>query len=406
MTSFAGISKAKQPKQRRFKQFVVRSFAALVIFILGVGVGNGQLLSSLTQPNKQHASLPANLDYSSVEAIYDKLRETYDGDLSNDKLLDGLKQGLAQATGDPYTEFFNVKAAKEFDEELSGSFTGIGAELGKDANGTIQVISPIAGFPAEKAGLKAKDLIVEVDGKTTSGLSISEAVNKIRGEANTTVKLKIVRSGTELNFEIKRAQITIPSVKSEILPGDIGLLTISRFGPDTAQLAREAANSFKSANVKGVILDMRGNPGGLLDAAVSVSSLWLDRSQTVLLEKQDGRVIKTFKATGNPVLKGIKTTVLINEGSASASEITAGALKDNGTAKLIGTKSYGKGSVQQLERLRDGSLLKVTSAHWFTPNGNGINSIGIEPDQKVERTDDDYKNNRDPQKDAAIKAVQ
>ncbi len=405
MTSFADISKAKQPKSNRFKRTIFRSFAAIVIFILGIGVGNGTLLASLTKNNAQHASLPANLDYSSVEAIYDKLRDSYDGDLDNGRLLDGLKQGLAQATGDPYTEFFNAKDAKEFDNELNGSFTGIGAELGKDANGNIQVISPIAGFPAEKAGIKAKDLIVEVDDKSTSGLSISEAVNKIRGEANTTVKLKIVRGGQELNLEIKRTQITIPSVKSEILPGNIGLMTISRFGPDTAQLSREAASSFKAANVKGVILDLRGDPGGLLDAAVSVSSLWLDPSQTVLLEKQDGRVVKTFKASGNPVLKGIKTVVLINEGSASASEITAGALKDNGSASLIGTKSYGKGSVQQLERLQDGSLLKVTSAHWFTPKGNGIDKIGIEPDQKIERSDDDYKNNRDPQKDAAIQSL-
>jgi carboxyl-terminal processing protease len=152
-------------------------------------------------------------------------------------------------------------------------------------------------------------------------------------------------------------------------------------------------------------LDLRGDPGGLLDAAVSVSSLWLEPSQTVLLEKRDGKVVKTFRAEGNPALKGIKTVVLVNEGSASASEITAGALRDNKAATLISTKTYGKGSVQSLQKLADGSLLKVTSAHWYTPSGKGIDQSGLEPDQKVERSDDDAKNSRDPQKDAALQAL-
>lgn len=405
MTSHAEINKPKSKKRGGFRLGLFRTATLLIVFILGVGVGNSALLGNFKRSSTQNASLPDNLDYASVEAIYDQLRQSYDGDLQQDALLDGLKQGLAKATGDPYTEYFNAKDAKEFDDELNGSFTGIGAELGKDASGTIQVISPIPGFPAEKAGLKAKDLIIEVDATSTTGFSISEAVSKIRGEANTTVKLKVVRDGEELNFEIKRAQITVPSVKSEILPGNIGLLTISRFGPDTAQLARDAATSFKQTGVKGVILDLRSNPGGYLDKSVSVSSLWLDKSQKVLLEKQDGQVVKTFYASGNPVLKGIKTVVLINEGSASASEITAGALKDNNAATLIGSKSYGKGSVQQPIDLAGGAIIKITTAHWFTPSGKGIDRSGLEPDQKVERSDDDFKNNRDPQKDAAIQTL-
>jgi carboxyl-terminal processing protease len=217
------------------------------------------------------------------------------------------------------------------------------------------------------------------------------------------VKLKVIRNKSQtLDLEITRAVINIPSVKEEITADNIGIMTISRFGPDTASLARAAANKFKAANVKGVVLDMRGDPGGLLDAAESVSSLWLDSSQTVLLEKRDDVVVKTFRAEGDPVLKGVKTVVLIDGGSASASEITAGALRDNNAAILIGTKSYGKGSVQQLLRLAGGGMLKVTSAHWFTPSGKGINKVGIEPDQKVERTDEDIKNNKDPQKDAAL----
>jgi carboxyl-terminal processing protease len=399
VTSHAAISKSK--KRRSFKKPLVLACAFLLVFALGINIGNGRIV--LQRQGSVAKNLPANLDYTTVEAVYDKLRMEYDGELDQQSLLDGLKQGLATATGDPYTEYFNPKDAKAFDDELNGSFTGIGAELGKSKAGGIEIISPIAGFPAEKAGLKAKDAIVEIDGESTSGLTISQAVDKIRGDAGTKVKLKIVRNNSqELDFEITRAEITVPSVKYEILEGNIGLLTISRFGPDTAALTKEAAVSFKKAGVKGIVVDVRGNPGGLLDAAVDVSGLWLDKSQVVLQEKRDSKVIKSFYGKDEPILKGIKTVVLINEGSASASEITAGALKDNKVATLIGTKSYGKGSVQQLQHLSDGSLLKITSAHWFTPSGAGIDTIGIAPDQKIEFTEDDAKNDRDPQKDAAL----
>ncbi len=402
MTSHATLPTIQQPKRRRSTRFLAAILAGVIIFGLGVSVGNGRIAINQNKAVKGN-NLPDNLDYASVEAIYDKLRTEYDGKLDEATLMDGLKRGLAGATGDQFTEFFNAKDAKEFDGELNGSFTGIGAELSKNADNNIEIIAPISGFPAEKAGLKSKDVIAEINGESAATLSVGEAVKKIRGEAGTKVKLKVVRNKSEaIDFEITRAVINLPSVKDEINADNIGILTISRFGPDTASLARTAANKFKAANVKGVIVDLRGDPGGLLDAAESVSSLWLDTSQTVLLEKRDDVVVKTYRAEGNPVLKGIKTVVLIDGGSASASEITAGALRDNNAATLIGVKSYGKGSVQQLLRLGDGSMLKVTSAHWFTPSGKGISKIGIEPDQKVERTDDNFKNNQDPQKDAAL----
>lgn len=403
MTSHAALPEI-EPSKRRLNPFrlIAGALVAIFIFGLGVGVGNGRLALGTDKPVKGN-SLPDNLDYETVEAIYDKIRTQYDGKLDQAALMDGLKQGLAQATGDPFTEYFNAKDAKEFDNELNGSFTGIGAELSKNTEGNVEIISPIAGFPAEKAGLKPHDVLAEINGESAANISVSDAVKKIRGEAGSNVKLKVIRNKTEaLDFDITRAVINIPSVKDEITADNIGIMTISRFGPDTAKLARESANKFKQANVKGVILDLRGDPGGLLDAAVDVSSIWLQSNQTVLLEKRDDVVEKTFRAKGNPVLSGVKTVVLINEGSASASEITAGALRDNNVATLIGTKSYGKGSVQQLLQLNDGGMLKVTSAHWFTPSGKGINKIGIEPDQKVTRSDDDAKNNRDPQKDAAI----
>ena len=390
------------------KRSILRSFgyalATGVIFISGWGLGSGRIILSRDQLFRKSVqkNLAENLDYTSVEQVYDILRRDYDGQLDMQKLLDGLKAGLAAATGDPFTEYLNKDAAEDFDEQLSGTFSGIGAELSKDDKGNLIVISPIAGFPAEKAGLKPKDVIAEIDGVSTNGESVSDAVAKIRGTTGTSVKLRIIRGATQdLSFEIVREQITIPSVESKVLDGNIGYIRISRFGEDTVELTTKAANEFKTKNIAGVILDVRNNPGGLLNASVSVSSLWLDPGKTVLQERRDGTVIRSFKAEGVPVLKGIPTIVLINEGSASASEIVAGALHDNGAAKLYGVKSFGKGSVQQLEELLDGGVLKVTIAKWYTPAGINIHKEGIKPDTEVKYSDEDAKALKDPQLDAA-----
>ena len=299
-----------------------------------------------------------------------------------------------------------AEEAKDFDSQLNGTFVGIGAELSKDEQGNIVIISPISGFPAEKAGLKPKDIIIEINDKPTSGISVSEAVKQIRGEENTTVKLKIVRDkAKELTFDITRAKITIPSVTSKMLDGNIGYIKIARYSEDTVELTTKAAQEFKNKNVKGVILDVRSDPGGLLDAAVKVNSLWLPQGKMILQEKRDTLIIKNYKAVGDPILLGIPTVVLINEGSASASEITAGALHDNKVATLIGVKSYGKGSVQQLEKFSDGSLLKVTIARWFTPAGININKEGVKPDIEVKLSDEDTKAGKDPQLQAAIDSL-
>lgn len=397
-TIYSGIS------NNQYLKVSAISIVAGFIFLAGLGVGNGSIVISKDQLLRKsvQSNSPNNLDYTSVEQVYDALRNGYDGQLDTNDLLDGIKAGLANAAGDPYTEYLSKDDAKEFDDQLNGTFSGIGAELGKDPDNNIVVISPIAGFPAEKSGLKPQDIISQVDGESVAGKSISEAVGKIRGEKGSEVKLTIIRNKSqELEIKITRDTITIASVESKIIDGNIGYLKISRYGEDTVSLATKAANEFKSKGVKGIILDVRNDPGGLLDAAVGVSSLWLDNGKTILQEKRDGKVIKTFEAKGVPILKGIKTVVLINEGSASASEITAGALQDNGVATIIGVKSFGKGSVQQLERLADGSVLKVTIARWFTPNGANIDKEGIKPDIEVKLSEDDFKSQRDPQLDAA-----
>ena len=393
------------PKQSRWKRLLLTVVGASVIFFLGWGLGSGRIaISAFQHVDSQNGALPASLDMSSVQEVYRALRDNYDGKLSEEKLLDGMKSGLAQSTGDPYTEYMNKEQAQEFRNDLSGTFSGIGAELGKE-NDAIVIVAPIAEFPAAKAGLLAKDIIVSIDDKPTTNMTLSEAVKNIRGPSGTQVKLKIFRDGVEKDYTITRENITIPSVKWEVKDG-IGYMTISTFSEETPALARQAAQDFKNQNVKGVVVDVRGNPGGLLDSSVAIASLWLPKGTTVLTEQRDGKVIKTYPASGDAILQGVPTVVLIDESSASASEILAGALKDNKAASLIGVTSYGKGSVQNVIQLTSGGVLKVTIARWYTPDGQNIDKEGIAPDQKVERTIDNVKAGQDPQKDAATQKLQ
>lgn len=346
----------------------------------------------------QNQQLPADLDYSEVEQVYDLLRVKYDGQLEVEKLLDGLKQGLAEATGDDYTVYLNEEETKAFKSDLNGTFSGIGAELGVE-NDRLIIVAPLDGFPAQKAGLRAKDVIAKINGEDTTGFSTEEAVAKIRGEVGTDVTLTIIRGSEQFDVTITRTEITVPSVTHKVVDG-VGILRISRFGEDTVRLARDAAQSLKDQNVKGVVVDLRNNGGGYLDGAVGVAGIWLN-NEVVVQQKQGERVIDSQRSGGNPILDGIKTVVLINEGSASASEIVAGALQDHKAATVIGVTSFGKGSVQELEPIQSGGTLKVTIARWYTPNGTNIDHSGITPDIEVKLSDEDIGAQRDRQLERA-----
>ncbi len=386
-------------KKKTVLKVVLSLALLLLVFDIGMGVGNGSIHTPWGFRQVAHG-LPDKLDYSTVNQVYQSLKENYDGQLTQGQLLDGLKHGLAEATNDPYTEYFTPAEAKDFNNELNNAFSGVGAELGADSSGNLQIIAPIAGTPAAKAGLQAQDLITAINGTSTSGMSVDTAVNKIRGPAGTKVTLQILRGSQNLSFTITRQNLTVPSVTTKILPGNIGYMQISTFADDTTDLAQKAADQFSQDHVSGIILDLRDDPGGLLNAAVSVSSLWLPENQTVLQEKRGNTVVQTYYAQGGDELHGIPTVVLIDGGSASASEITAGALHDNGDAYLIGTKSYGKGVVQQLVNFSDGSQLKVTIASWYRPDGKNINHLGITPDKTVTEPANATTSN-DPQLQAA-----
>ncbi|OGL34428.1 hypothetical protein A3F65_00280 [Candidatus Saccharibacteria bacterium RIFCSPHIGHO2_12_FULL_47_16b] len=384
-------------------KIIISLLFVLAIFAAGVSIGRGDKinLKGLSAPK----STPTALDYSSVDQVYNLLKSNFDGSLDTSKLLDGLKFGLVQAANDPYTEYLNAADAKELDNQLSGTFTGIGAELGTDENNNIVVVAPLAGYPAEKAGLQPKDIIGAIDGQSTAELTVSAAVRKIRGPADSQVKLTIIR-GNDKPFDvtITRTQITLPSVESKV-DGSIGYIKISQFTAETVSIAAKTATNFKQQGVKAVVLDLRNNPGGYLSGAIDVSSLWLEKGKVVVSERRGSQVLSTDYASGNATLLGLPTAIVINGGSASASEIIAGALHDNSVATIVGEKSFGKGSVQQIERLLGGAALKVTIARWFTPKGANIDKQGITPDIQVTQTDDDKKAGRDPQKDKAYEIL-
>lgn len=378
--------------------FVTMALCLLVGFI--AGTRNTELYAAVAPLIGKKAS-SATLDLELVQKAYQQLKVNYDGKLDDAALVDGAARGMAAATGDRYTMFMDKTEAEEFARQLSGEVSGIGCEIGiRSKQPTILRVLPDS--PAEQAGVKAGDTIVAVNEESVEGFDSANVAEKIRGEAGTSVKLALLRAGETKQFTITRAKISDKSVRTSVTNG-IGTMIISRFDQDTAQLTREAAQNFKDQGVKGVIVDLRDNGGGYLDAARDVASLWVE-NQVIVTEKTDGRVTDEIRTRGTPLLKGIKTVVLVNGGSASASEIVAGALQDYGLATLIGEKTFGKGTVQKLIDLPDGRQMKITIARWYTPKGRNITKEGISPDKAVQLTSEDINAGRDPQLDAAKQA--
>jgi len=341
----------------------------------------------------------SQLDLSSVQATYQTVQDNFDGDIDEAKLVEGANRGLVEALGDQYTVFMNKKESSDFDNSLTGNIGGgVGIEV--SLRGDLPtVVRVLRDNPAEKAGVAVGDIVTAVNGETVEKLTTTEIVTKIRGDAGTTVKLTVYRDGAPKDFTLTREVVNNPSVYGSVVNG-VGVMTISRFDEKTGGLARALATEFKNAGVKGVVLDLRGNGGGYVTAAQDIAGIWLDK-QVVVTEKKGSTVTDELKSGGSPILNGIKTVVLINSSSASASEIVAGALHDHKAATLVGEQSFGKGSVQKLIGLSEGSMLKVTVARWYTPSGLNISEKGITPDTVVVRTVDDLNASRDPQLDAA-----
>lgn len=361
--------------------------------------------------------IPINLSKNKIDTsllykVDSILQKKYNGDIDYQKMSEGAASGAVASLGDPYTVFLDKKAGKELSDDLNGELSGIGIEVGQK-NGKLTIIAPFDGTPAANAGLRSGDFIAAIDGVDTHSLSIDEAVNKIRGEKGSKVKLVIVRAGdSPREVEIVRDIINVPSVSYELKQGDIGYIKIRRFGDDTAMEVRKAGGKLRTEGAKAIVLDVRDNPGGYLQSAVEIASEFYSNG-TVVEERSKNSKTKVDKAIAGGTMTDLPVVVLINNGSASASEILAGALSDNNRAILVGEKSYGKGSVQEVVCLKDvlfvgscdGPSLKVTVANWYTPAGVNISKEGIKPKIEVKLSEDDSNNNRDPQLDKALETA-
>lgn len=321
------------------------------------------------------------------------------------KLLYGAISGLVEALGDPYTVFLEPTENAGFNDSLEGVYEGIGAELGIRKEQLI-VVAPLGGSPAEGVGVRAGDKILEIEGVSTAGISVAEAVQKIRGSAGTVIELTLQR-GSDPSFKvaITRARITVKSVEEESKGNGIYYLKVSRFGDTTNSEWDDAVA--KISNPKGIVLDLRSNPGGYLHSAVYLASEFLKSGTVVMQEDADGdrSVLSVQSTKGGHAFAGVPVVVLIDEGSASASEILAGALKERAGALLVGEKSFGKGTVQDPIDFDDGSGLHLTVSKWLTPKGFWVHEKGLEPDYKVVLTDADINAGRDPQLDKAIELL-
>ncbi|MEA2092526.1 MAG: S41 family peptidase [Patescibacteria group bacterium] len=351
-----------------------------------------------------------DIDFTIFNEVYHFIEKKHPEfeNLTEEEVVYGAVEGMLRALGDDYTSFFSPERSILFMEDISGEFQGVGMEIGV-RDGELRIISPLKNTPAYNAGIKAGDVITTVDGKEVANLTIEDAVLMIRGPEGTEVVLEIEREGEVKKISIIRDVINIPTVEWEIIEEDIAYIQIFSFydslKKDFSLIAKKISEEGKA---KKIIIDLRGNPGGILDVAVDIASYFLEPGETVILtgktKNESDEIIK--KKTGiDAVLANYPVVIIIDQGSASASEILAGALKDQINAVIVGEKSFGKGSVQSMQSLSDGSVLKITERYFFTPNKSIINEVGISPDIEILLTEKDIEEGRDPQLQAAVKVL-
>lgn len=372
-----------------------------VTLIIGVFIGiNWNKVSNSFLPYLGFKSTTTT-DWSSLDEVYSELVAKYDGNVDKNAVIEGAKKGIAASVGDVYTAYMTAEEATDFNKSLHGDVgSGIGVVLAK-RDGYIRIVRTLPDNPASKAGILSGDIIYKINGEPVYTLEADEIATKLRGASGTEVELTVVRDGEEKSFKLTREAINNVSAYIDY-NGNTAVIHVTRFDTDTGSIVRDFTKEFSDKGINKVILDLRDNGGGYVSAAKDLLSLWID-SKAVLIQKSTKLPDDTTYAShGQAVLSDTKTVVLTNGSTASASEIVAGALKDYNKATIIGEKTYGKGVVQQLVNLSGGTLLKVTTAHWYTPNGNSINGTGITPDKEVTRSYEDINLNRDPQMDAAL----
>jgi len=380
----------------------------LLILLIGVFVGRYIIpVSGVTAPSfelRVSEDGQRQFVFPTFWEAWDTVHNRYIGTVDDEKLFYGAVAGMINAVGDPYTVFSDPDATRQFQQTLDGQFSGVGIEIGV-RGGLVRVIAPLEGSPAQQAGIQAGDIIVAVDGEQiTSDTTLDDVVQSIRGPRGEEVVLTVAREGegetTTEEIPIIRDTIVVESVIFETLPGNVAHVRITNFNGDTTEQFTNVVRQLATNKPAGIVLDVRNNPGGYLQTAVDIAGNFLDSGTLVVTEQGEKETV--HESRGNPALKGIPVVVLVNQGSASASEILAGALQDQLGVKIVGQKTFGKGSVQELIPLKDGSSIRVTVAKWFTPSGRSISDEGIEPTVAVEQ---DGETDEDEQLQAAIEEL-
>lgn len=403
--------------KKRFKKYAWTYFLILIIFLVFAGgffsgawqasnVNPSELVYSVI--NKSEVSENSGeLDFDLFWEVWDRVKDKHlEQPVDEKSLFYGAIAGVVASLEDPYSVYMDPELTDYFQESVNGNFEGIGAEIGI-RNEQLVVVAPLNGTPASNAGLMAGDRILAIDGSDTFEMTLDYAVSIIRGDKGTDVVLTVLREEETETREviITRDVIVIKSIDWEMIDGNIALVELSHFNEDTGTRFSSIANDILLEQPKGIILDLRNNPGGYLSASIEVASLFIEKGKVVVIEAYSSGRKENYKALGQNKFEGIKLVVLINRGSASASEILAGALSDYKLAQLVGETTFGKGSIQDYEEFDDGSSLKITVANWLTPNGELIDGVGIDPDHEIELTIEDYNADQDPQLDKAIEII-
>mgnify|MGYP004681634447 CR=1 FL=1 len=373
--------------QRIYKMIMLVLIVIIVTSLVTAFTTYQYLSNNGISYSKVNTTSLEGLEYT-LSQFRSELEKKYIGEINDEELIEGAVKGYVDALGDPYTTYYTKREMKTIMEETNGNFVGIGVYMTKDLEkNAILIIKPIENSPAEKAGILPGDLITKVDDVEYTGDKLEEASNKIRGEEGTKVKLEIYRNGETKTFELTRTKVVVSHVTTKVLNNDIGYIAISDFEGECASEFETKYKQLEKQGIKKLIIDIRNNGGGIVDEALKIANMLVDKDSTLLITKDKSDKEEVTKATEKPIIN-IPTVVLVNEYSASASEILAGALKDNRKATLVGTKTYGKGIIQELHQLSDGSGLKITVSEYYTPNHNAIHKIGITPDVEVDLSED------------------
>ncbi|HLB32094.1 MAG TPA: S41 family peptidase [Patescibacteria group bacterium] len=395
----------KTARRVRSRNSAVLCLIGVFIFGLGYLFGHGNLqLDKNYVPHlvKRELGKPKDVDFDLFWDVYSRVQDESLHSATAQTTLYGAISGAVSALNDPYSTFLTPEETKLFLSDLSGQVEGIGAEIGK-RNGVPVVIAPIDGSPAAQAGLKKGDNIIAIDGQSTENMSLDAAVLKIRGAPGSQVKLTVLREGEEKTREITitRAAVAVKDAEWQVTRG-VMVVRARQFGDSVDNDLEQVAAEMKSKKITKLIIDLRDNPGGLLDKAVAALSEFLPADKVAVKQVEKDGSIEELKTSGSPIIPDARAIVLVNGGSASASEIFTGAFQDHKRGQVIGEKTFGKGTVQALEELKGGSSLKLTVAKWLTPSGREIDKGGIEPDITVPMSQEDYDAGRDPQLDRAF----